>query len=192
MRVPQVCGRIEASGWSRGHTAVTDSRKQTFVKVLTMKKGTILLLTVVLSLLALVGCAQGPSSPTGTAAEIADKVFAASGVESFGMQQPLATDEEKTFFLGTSDYPAFADAVAVMPMISIDTRVMVVVKAADEGDVETIKASLEENIDPNRLVCVTFASEDVAIESRGDVILMTINTDVEQRTALVEAFKSID
>ena len=51
---------------------------------------------------------------------------------------------------------------------------------------------MKENIDPNRVVCVTFSLEDVAIESRGDVILMTINTDAEQRTAMVDAFKSID
>ena len=114
------------------------------------------------------------------------------GQGELGAQQPLATDEDRTFFLGTSDYPPFADAVAVMPMISIDTRVLVVIKAEDKGDVEEIKAGLETNIDPTRLVCVVFSMEDVAIESRGDVILMTINTDVEQRTALVEAFQSID
>ena len=156
-----------------------------------MKRASILFAGV-LALLTLVGCAQGTSAPAGTAADVADKIFEASGVEPFGPQQPLATDEEKTFYLGTGDYPPFADAVAVMPMINIDTRVMVIVKAADEGDVEAIKAGLEENIDPTRLVCVTFSPEDVAIESRGDVILMTINTDVEQRTALVEAFQSID
>ena len=157
-----------------------------------MKKIVVVLFAVFVSLLALVGCAQGQSAPSGTAAEIADKVFSASGVDPFGMQQALATDEDYEFYLGSRDYPAFSDAVAVMPMINIDTRVLVIIKAADKGDVEEIKSSLRENIDPNRVVCVTFSLEDVAIESRGEVILMTINTDAEQRTALVEAFKSID
>ena len=156
-----------------------------------MKK-CIALLAVFASLLALVGCAQEQSVPTGTAAEIADKVFTASGVDPFGMQQNLATDEDYEFYLGASDYPAFSEAAAVMPMINIDTRVLVILKAADKGDVEEIKDSLRENIDPNRVVCVTFSLEDVAIESRGEVILMTINTDAEQRTAMVDAFRSID
>ena len=157
-----------------------------------MKKTVVLLTAVLVSLFALVGCAGGQSAPTGTAAEIVDKVFAASEVESFGMQQSLATDEDREFYLGSRDYPAFSEAIAVMPMINIDTRVLVMIKAADKGDVEDIKTRLRENIDPNRVVCVTFTLEDVAIESRGEMILMTINTDAEQRTALVEAFKSID
>ena len=57
---------------------------------------------------------------------------------------------------------------------------------------EEIKNKLEENIDPNKVVCVTFTLEDVEIESRGDVIFLTINTDVEQRAALLEAFRTIE
>ena len=156
-----------------------------------MKK-LVVLFVVFGSILALVGCAQGQAAPTGTTAEIVDKVFTASDVEPFGMQQSLATDEDNEFYLGSRDYPAFSEAVAVMPMINIDTRVLVIIQATDKGDVDEIKSSLRENIDPNRVVCVTFSLEDVAIESRGEVILMTINTDAEQRAAMVEAFKSID
>ena len=82
--------------------------------------------------MALVGCAQGQSAPTGTVAEIADKVFAASGVENFGMEQALQTEEDNEYFLGSKDYPAFSEAIAVMPMINLDTRVLVVIKAADK------------------------------------------------------------
>ena len=157
-----------------------------------MKKVALLLLAAVFSLAILAGCAGGESVPAGTATEIADKIFAKSQVENFGMSQILENDADKELFLGSKDYPEFADSVAVMPMINIDTRVLVIVKAADKGSVEDIKTKLKENVDPNRVVCVTFSLEDVAIESRGDVILMTINTDAEQRTALVDAFKSID
>ena len=156
-----------------------------------MRKKTVVLLILVLSLAALCACSKAEPGPAGTAAEIADNIFAASGVENFGMAQALATDADKELFLGTADYPEFADSVAIMPMINIDTRVMVILRAADQKDVEAIKASLKENIDPNRVVCVTFSLDDVAIESRGDVVFLTINTDAEQRTALVDAFKSI-
>jgi hypothetical protein len=139
----------------------------------------------------LIGCTGGEAAPTGTTAEIVEKIFTQAQVENFGMTQALVTDEDKEFFLGSKDYPVFEDATAVMPMINIDTRVMIVIKAADKGDVANLEAKLKENIDPNRVVCVTFSLEDVAIESRGDVVFLTINTDDEQRTALVEAFLSI-
>jgi len=156
-----------------------------------MKK-TIVLFAIVFSLAILAGCAGGEPAPAGTAAEIAEKIFTQSGVEPFGMSQSLETDADIELFLGSTDYPEFADSAAVMPMINIDTRVMVIIKVADKGSVEDFKAKLEENIDPNRVVCVTFSLEDVAIESRGDVILLTINTDAEQRNSLVDAFNSID
>jgi putative lipoprotein len=129
---------------------------------------------------------------TGTAAEIADAIFAQSGVQSFGMAQGLDTDDAREFYLGTKDYPEFADSVAITPMISIDTRMLYIIKAANKGDVEIIKATLEENIDPNRLICVTFALEDVVIENRGLVIFMTINSNAEQRTALLDAFTNLE
>ena len=156
-----------------------------------MKKMALWLLGTGLLLAVLAGCAGGESAPTGTAAEIADKIFAQAQVENFGMSQGVATDEDKEFYLGSRDYPAFADAVAIMPMINIDTRVLIVIKAADKGDVADIETKLKENIDPTRVICVTFSLDDVAIESRGDVILLTINTDAEQRASLVEAFGSI-
>jgi len=145
------------------------------------------------TLALLTGCGVGESEPAGTAAEIADKVFAVSGV---GFRAPeslsLEGDEEREFYLGSTDYPAFADSVAVVPMIRIDTRVLYVIKATKKGDVEGIKATLKENIDPNRLICVTFSLEDVVTDSRGDVIFMTINSDAEQRAALAEAFRTIE
>ena len=56
--------------------------------------------------------------------QIADKIFTQAGVEPFGMSQSLEKDEDKEFLLGSKDYPEFADSVAILPMISIDTRVL--------------------------------------------------------------------
>ena len=156
-----------------------------------MRKIVPLMITITALIVILTGCG-GESAPTGTAAEIADKIFNESGVESFGISQPLEKDEDLEFMLGSADYPTFADAVVIMPMISIDTRVLYVIKAEDKGDVEEIKTMLDENIDPARLICVTFSLEDVIIDSRGDVIFMTINSNQEQREALAEAFDTIE
>jgi len=156
-----------------------------------MKKLVIILLSAILSIIGLTACAGGESAPAGTTAEIADRVFQQAGVQPFGVSEKLSA-ENMEFYLGTLDYPEFADSVVIIPMISIDTRVLYIIKAANKGDVETIKTKLDENIDPDRLICVTFSMEDVVIESRGDVIFMTINSDPEQRIALAEAFSTIE
>ncbi|MFC2038204.1 hypothetical protein ACFLUG_00325 [Chloroflexota bacterium] len=158
-----------------------------------MKKASLFLPALLLSVFVLTGCATGPSAPSGTVDEIADKVFAESGVTFRAPERlSLENDENREFYLGSTEYPEFANSVAVVPMIRIDTRVLYVIKAANKGDIETIKTALKDNIDPNRLICVTFSLEDVVIESRGDIIFMTINSDIEQRTALEEAFIAIE
>jgi len=150
-------------------------------------------LSLMLVLLAThVGCASGPAGPAGTASEIADRIVAETGLERLGDARGLETDEDKLFFLGSSDYPPFADASVVQAMIRIDPRLIVVIKATNEKDVPEIKADLEKNIDPNRLICVRFSLDDVVFDSRGDVVFMAINPDAEQRVALAEAFEKIE
>ena len=157
-----------------------------------MRRATVLFFAVVMLMGAVAACSSGPSAPTGTAAEVADKIFTEAGVEAFGPMSALETADQIEFFLGSNAYPTFADSAVVQPFISIDTRMLYVLKASDEKDVDEIMTQLEEDIDPNKLICVTFSLEDVVIASRGDVIFMTINSDEEQRTALAAAFETIE
>ena len=157
-----------------------------------MKKIFVAIISMLVMVAALTGCASAEQGPEGTAAEIADKIFAEAGTDPFGNATPIATDQDMEWLLGSTEYPEFADSVSVLPMISLDTRVLNVIKAANSNEVEDIKAALEKNIDPNHLICVTFSLEDVVIESRGDVVFMTINTDHDQRDALVQAFQVIN
>ena len=157
-----------------------------------MKKIFVLVIAMLGLTAAMTGCASVEQGPAGTAAEIADKIFTEAGAEPFGQATEIATDADLEWLLGSTEYPEFADSAAVMPMISLDTRVLHVIKAADSADVDAIKQTLEANIDPAHLICVTFSLEDVVIASRGDVVFMTINSDAEQRVALAEAFQVIE
>jgi hypothetical protein len=157
-----------------------------------MKKALVLVIAMFALTAGLVACGSEEQGPTGTAAEIADKIFAEAGEEQFGMTQEIATVADKEWLLGSADYPEFADSAAVMPMISLDTRVLHVIKAANSDEVAEIITALEANIDPNHLICVTFSLDDVVIDSRGDVVFMTINSDHDQRDALAEAFLAIN
>jgi len=157
-----------------------------------VKRFSILLFLTAALLAIQVGCASGPAGPTGTASEIADRIIDEAGLQRLAEARSLESDEDKLFFLGSADYPPFADAAVVQAMIRIDPRLLVVIRAADEKDVPQIKTDLEKNIDPNRLICVRFSLDDVVLDSRGDVVFMTINPDAEQRTALAETFKKIE
>ena len=158
-----------------------------------MYKLAFLFFTLILSPAFLTGCGVTESAPSGTASEIADKIFEASGVTFRAPERlSLEEDDDREFYLGSTDYPEFADSVAVVPMIRVDTRVLYIIKASNKGDVEKIKTSLKETINPDRLVCVRFSLEDVVIESRGNVIFMIINPIPEEKEALAEAFRTIE
>ena len=159
---------------------------------MTVKRWSLVLFSMTCLLAIQIGCTSGPVGPAGAATEIADKIIAEAGLERFWDPQSLETDEDKLFFLGSADYPPFADAAVVQAMIRIDPRLLVVIRAFDPDEVRQIKSELEKNIDPNRLVCVMFSPDDVVLDSRGDVVFMAINPDAEQRAALAEAFKNIE
>ena len=156
-----------------------------------MKKTFVVIISMLAMVAALTGCASTDQGPSGTAAEIADKIFAEAGADPFGPAAEISTDENMEWLLGSTDYPEFADSVAVMPMMNLDTRALHVIKAANSDEVDDIMAALTTNIDPLRLICVQFSMDDVVIDSRGDIVFVTINTDPVQRAALAEAFLAI-
>ncbi len=134
---------------------------------------------------------SGSAAPTGTAAEIAQKVFDEAKVEPFGETRTLETPEDIAFFLGSTNYPPFVDTAVVQPMISIDARIMYVLEVASEQEAADVVKQLETDVDPNKLICVTFTMDDVVIDSRGTVVFMVIDSKAEERDALANAFKTI-
>ena len=157
-----------------------------------VRRGAIALVIIVGLLVAACSSGSGGSdAPTGTAAEIAQKVFDEAGVESFGQTQTLDSPEEISFFLGSTNYPPFVDTAVVQPMISIDARIMYVLEVSSDEEAADVVTQLGKDIDPNKLVCVTFTMDDVVIDSRGTVVFMVIDANTEERDALASAFKAI-
>jgi len=158
-----------------------------------MVRAQLRLVPIVLAVAVLAAaCSSGADAPSGTATEIADQVFVEAGVEPFGNTISLETDQEIEYFLGSTNYPDFTDSAVVEPMIGLDARILYILIAESEKDAADIVVQLEEDVDPARLICVTFTLDDVVIDSRGNVVFMTINSDLAQREALAEAFTTIE
>jgi len=149
-------------------------------------------LLLALSLVAAACGSEGGDAPTGTASEIAGKVFTEAGVEPFGPTTSITNDQEMEYFLGSTNYPEFSDTAIVQPMISIDARMLYILKVASDKDASAVMEQLRIDVDPTRLICVAFSEDDVAMKSRGDVVYMVIDADHDQRDALTEAFETID
>ena len=149
-------------------------------------------LLLAVSLFAAACGSGGGDAPTGTASEIAGKVFTEAGVEPFGPTTSITNDQEMEYFLGSTNYPEFSDTAIVQPMISIDARMLYILKVASDKDASAVMEQLKIDVDPTRLICVAFSEDDVTMKSRGDVVYMVIDADHDQRDALTEAFEAID
>lgn len=110
-----------------------------------------------------------------TASEILNKMINDSGAEFGGGFETVIDENNMMTYLGSADYPAFKDSAVYAPMMSIDVTLLVVVQAENIEDVDTIVEMMIENIDPHRLICVSFEYEDVAIPHMGDTVALIIN-----------------
>lgn len=124
-----------------------------------------------------------------TASAILQDVINGSEVEFGGSMEDVITEDNMQWYLGSNDYPEFLDSAVYTPMMNVDVSLMVVLKV-ELDEVDALKASILENIDPNRLVCVTFDLEtDVVIDSYGDTVILIINKAFT--TELHDAFTAL-
>jgi hypothetical protein len=74
-----------------------------------MKKLFAVIVSMLVMVVALTGCGSKEQGPSGTAAEIADKIFAEAEAEPFGPARGVESDDDMRFLLGSTEYPEFAD-----------------------------------------------------------------------------------
>lgn len=115
-----------------------------------------------------------------TASEILRSLVNDSGAEFGGSIEDVITADNQQWFLGAGEYPEFKDSAVYTPMMNVDVSLIVVLKVEME-EVETLKETIMESIDPARLVCVTFdLDEDVVVDSYGDTVVLIINKMYKQ------------
>ena len=128
----------------------------------------------------------------GSLEEIMTKVY--SGIPEdqrpMGLTNMEVNSENVIGFLGTEDIE-YEEALASESMIGSFAHSVVLVRAKDGADVETLKTTIKENIDPRKWVCVWVEEEDVIIKNKGDLIIVIMVEDSETRTKLEEGFDNL-
>lgn len=157
-----------------------------------MKKFKIVSIFVALlgGLFLFTGCTS--SNVEGSLEEIMTKVY--SGIPED--QRPMmlgnmeVTEENVEGFLGTSDIE-YKEALASESMVGAIAHSVVLVRAKDGADIEALKTTIKENINPRKWVCVGVEHEDVIIKNKGDLIIVIIVEDEETRTKLEKGFDEL-
>lgn len=134
------------------------------------------------------GCTN--SNVEGSLEDIMTKIYADIPED----QRPMmlgnmeVTEENIEGFLGTKDIE-YTEALASESMVGAIAHSVVLVRT--DGDVEKVKNTIKENVDPRKWICVGVEDEDVIIKNKGNLIIVIIVEDEETRTKLEKGFDEL-
>ena len=136
------------------------------------------------------GC--GNNNVEGSLEEIMTKVYSGIPEEQrpMGLTNMEVNSENVIGFLGTEDIE-YEEALASESMVGSFAHSVVLVRAKEGADIEALKTTIKENIDPRKWVCVWVEEEDVIIKNKGDLIIVIMVEDSETRTKLEEGFENL-
>lgn len=157
-----------------------------------MKKFKKLLLLLVMIPACLMLTACGEKNVEGTLEEIMTKVYADIPEDERPMMlmNMEVTEENVEGFLGTADIE-YESALASESGVGSIAHSVVLVRTKDNADIEAIKTSIKENVNPRKWICVGVEEDDVIVKNKGNLIILIMVEDETTREKLEEAFDNL-
>ena len=139
-----------------------------------MKKLLLIVFAFVFSL-TLTGC--GNKNVEGSLEEIMTKVYSTLEEDETPMMLTNVeiNKENVEMYLGTSDIE-FEEALASESATGSIAHSVVLVRVKDNADVEKIKEKIENSVNPRKWICVE--ADEVEVESKGNLILLVMSTEI--------------
>lgn len=136
------------------------------------KIGFIVLAVVIL--FNITGCGKD-DNVEGTLEEIMEKVYKYLPDEDRPMMLtniPLDNENAENY-LGTNDIE-FEEALASESAVGSIAHSVVLVRVKDVKDVESVKKTIKENVNPRKWICVGVEDDEVIIKNKGNLIILII------------------
>lgn len=149
-------------------------------------------LIIIMLVMALVVTGCGNANIEGSLEEIMEKVYADIPED----QRPMmlmnteVTSENVEYYLGSKDIE-FEEALASEPGIGSIAHSVVLVRTKDNADIEAIKDTIEDTINPRKWICVGVEEDDVIVESKGNLIILIMIEDETTREKIEDAFENL-
>lgn len=162
-----------------------------------MKK--ISLLIVLLSAVLLIsGCGTSNSKKEetknieGNLNDIIEKVYADLPEDHTpsGLTNIELNDENIADYIGTKDI-AYKEAIARESMIGAIAHSVILIRTEKDADIQEIKETILENVNPRKWICVGVEKEDVIIKNIGDLLIVIIVEDEVGRESISEGFDKL-
>ena len=154
-----------------------------------MKKIFLVLIMGVLCL-SLTGC--GEKNVEGTLEEIMTKVYAdiPEDEKPMMLMNTEVNGENIEYYLGTADIE-YNESLASESGVGSIAHSVVLLRTKDNADIESIKTTIKENVDPRKWICVGVEEEDVIVKNKGNLIILIMVEDDTTRTKIEQAFDNL-
>ncbi len=151
-----------------------------------------MLVIISILLLTSVGCGKTKEQNIeGTLPEIMDKLYEGLDPDKTPLTENIElNDDNIANFVGTSSID-YQEALAREPLIGSIAHSTVLLRAKDDADLEKIKESIKQNINPRKWICVWVEPEDVIIKNKGNLIIAIVIKDQDIRNTISKNFDNL-
>ena len=145
---------------------------------------------LVLTMFMVTGC--GSKNVEGKLEDIMDKLYAdiAEDNRPGGLGNMEVNAENVESFIGTNkvEYTEAIDSESMMGSIA---HSVVLLRVKDASKIEEYKEEIRENVNPRKWVCVGVEKDEVIIENKGDLLVVIIVQDKDNRQKIADAFNNL-
>ena len=145
---------------------------------------------LVMGLFLVTGC--GNKNVEGSLEDIMTKLYAEIPEDNRpgGLTNMEINDENIESFIGTDDVE-YIEAIASESMMGSIAHSVVLIRVKDTSEIEEYKKEILENVNPRKWICVGVEKEEVIVESKGDLIMVVIVQDKDNRDKIAKAFDNL-
>lgn len=154
-----------------------------------MKK---LLLFVVVLMASLLVSGCGNQNVEGTLEELMTKVYENVPEENRPMMlmNTEVNKENIEYYLGSTDIE-YSEALASESGVGSIAHSVVLLRVKEGADVEKVKETIKEKVDPRKWICVGVEKEDLIVKNKGDLVILIMVEDEDTRATLEEGFDNL-
>ena len=157
-----------------------------------MSKKIFLVMCAFLLVLSTFGCdKKGNENIEGELPDLMSKIDSELDEEWSSRLITIELDEENVAnYLGTDDIK-FKSAIAEEHMTGSVAYSVILIRAEENADIEAMKTTIKENINPRKWICVGVEDDDVIIKNKGDLIIVIVIEDEENRNIIEKGFDNL-
>lgn len=159
-----------------------------------MKKLDKLLIAILLSFVILfttTACFNNEEKIEGKLTDLLDKINSDLPEEvKTRLFSTEITQENAQQFLG-SDKIEYKEAFASENMVGSIAHSVILLRAKEDSNIEDLKQEIKNSINPRKWICVGVEDEDVIIKNRGDLVIVIIVENEENRISIEKGFDNL-